>query len=1147
MSKPNETLKHYWRSVSQRKTRLAVLGNGGASEQEFPPGADELVVEGGASRRKFMGLLGASTALAGLTSTGCVRKPVEKIMPFAKRPEDRIPGMPEYYATAHQVGSTVQGVLVESHDGRPTKIEGNPQHSGSQGGTDAWTQASVLNLYDPERSKQVRSKVLSAHIVGGEQPREQVKARMCQTIHDRTLERSKSVDAAEAAVAACEKTIEASGIWNETVAPDGRTITELIIDWDEQLETSWDDARVHLNTHFGKFLAEGGEGLALVVSDSMSPSLRAMQQAFMLAYPKAKIAISDPTYPVNAVNAAERVAGPGARSYHSLDGAKIILSVDSDFMGSEQDHVRLTREFTQGRKVTGPEDAEQMNRLYVVEPHLTTTGAMADNRLRLAAGDCVDFLAALVIELLGKHGMTLPPSAASLASAIRTRGQFDDKTQRYIAAVAKDLADRVNKPNAGPGRVRPDPVAVLVGERQPELAHGLGFLLNVMLRAATTQPPGSLRFVQRLDALPTVSLTELAAGLEDKSIRAVVCLGSNPVYDTPGRLGLAEKLAAAELLVHAGTHHDETGQIAHWHLPTSHYLESWGDLEAADGTTTIQQPLIAPLHDTRSLLEIMALVVPEVGPEGEPLLSTVERSGAELVREHWTKLIAAASDGKQELSDQVWNSWLHDGVVSGIPRSPTLMRPNNWGTFAPLLTAREFDDSAAYEINFHLDPKVLAGEYSNNAWMQEVPHPISKLTWDNAAYISKRLAAELGVENGQNLSISVAGVSLSIPAWIAPGQHDRTVSLSLGYGRHKLGSVAEGAGFDVNVLRGSETEWFVRGDVGRGAGEYDLVSTQDYGSLDPDGPDGTPILNFERRPIYRETDVAGFKRDPEFAKKGDLMPPERLKSPWTRFSQEERPTLSEPIMTGPHQWGMSIDLNTCTGCNACVVACQAENNIPVVGKKEVGNGREMHWIRLDRYYVGSEDDPEAVIMPVACQHCETAPCENVCPVQATAHSPEGLNDMAYNRCIGTRYCANNCPYKVRRFNFFNYNRDIPLEEQMQKNPDVTVRFRGVIEKCTYCVQRISEAKIQAHVDGRDKVRDGEVITACQQVCGADSIVFGDLTDPDSAVSQLKYSNRAEDYSKREPSLRDYGLLTDLNTKPRTTFLARVRNPNPELA
>ncbi|MFO7566319.1 MAG: 4Fe-4S dicluster domain-containing protein, partial [Enhygromyxa sp.] len=926
--------------------------------------------------------------------------------------------------------------------------------------------------------------------------------------------------------------------------------TELSLNWDEQVETNWGDAWAALTETFAQLHGAGGQGLALVVPGSLSPSLRAAQQRFVQTYPKAKVFLCDPTYPINSIRAAEMIAGEGARHYYSLEEAKVIVAVDADFLGVEQDHVRLAREYARNRKLATPGDTDKMNRLYAIEPHLTSTGAQADERLRLPASDIVDFLAALIIELVENHNVPLPDGAERFGSVIRTRGEFDARTKRFIAALAEDLAFQVNKPDAGPGAVKRDKVAIVVGERQPPLAHGLGYLLNSMLHSATVNPPGTLRFSHRLDNVPYESLAQLAEGLDKGTITTVMCLGSNPAYEAPGALAMAEKLGKAKLLIHAGTHLDETGQIAHWHLPMSHYLEAWGDLEAIDGAVSIQQPLIAPIHDTRSALEILAMLIPhQDAASGEWALSSVEKPGDKLVREYWNGEIKAGSKmsaAPGELADKTWRRWLHEGLVSGIPRSPSLLRPNKWQPFADLLVARQVEDSQ-FEINFHLDPKVLAGEFSNNAWMQELPHPISKLTWDNGAYISAALAAELGVEDGDNLAIKVGSVSIQVPAWIAPGQHDRTVSLTLGYGRRQLGTVAEGAGFDVNPLRVDEARWFAPGEVSRGSGKYELVSTQDYGSLDPDGHEGTPIINFEARPIYREASVADFKKHPEFSKVGDLMPPERLKSPWSRYDPETNPTLSVPILHGPHQWGMSIDLNSCISCNACVIACQAENNIAVVGKKEVSNGREMHWIRIDRYYTGPEDNPEAVVMPMLCQHCETAPCENVCPVAATAHSPEGLNDMAYNRCIGTRYCANNCPYKVRRFNFYKYNKDMPETLQMQKNPDVTVRFRGVIEKCSFCVQRINAAKIEAHVEGRDKVRDGEVIVACQQVCPAEAIAFGDITDPNSAVSKLKYKTKDQDYKERKPSMRDYAVLQDLLTIPRTTYLARVRNPNPKLA
>lgn len=1151
MSKPTDNLENYWRGLSQRKTRLKVLGadaQDGAHE-EFPPGADELVVEGGASRRKFMGILGASTALAGLTSAGCVRKPVEHIVPFAKRPEDRIPGVPVYYATAIQVGGTVQGLLVESHDGRPTKIEGNPQHAGSAGGTDVFAQASLLNLYDPERSTKVRSTVASANATGPAAQLDNHKhaavEALCHDIHERTLAETNSVDAADKAKARCAKAAEEHGRWRIIEDEHGPNVTaEINVDWDHQIDTTWESAWAELVPKFESLHAAGGQGLALVVPGSMSPTFRSLQQRFVQTYPQAKVVLCDPTYPINTIRAAEMVGGEGARSFHSLEDAKLVVAVDSDFLATETDHVRLASEWAKGRRVANPGD--EMSRLYVVEPHLSGTGTQADHRLRLPSRDIVDFLIALAIELVETHGVGFPTGAEALGAALKTRGQFDPRTQAFIEALAADLVERAVKPSGKPGARGRDKIALLVGERQPPLAHGLGYLINAMLLAAAANPPATLRFTHRLDHVPMVGLADLAADLESGAITHVVCLGTNPAYDSPGVLNMRDKLGKAQLLVHAGSHVDETGQMATWHLPTSHYLEAWGDLEASDGTVSIQQPLIAPLHGTRSLIEILNMMIPTKGADGWQL-HHAEVPGLDVVRGYWNNEIATGSRNAQALSDQTWQTWLHDGLVSGIPRSRSTIRPSRWRSFSDLLIGRKVED-APYEVNFHLDPKVLAGEYSNNAWMQELPHPMSKLVWDNGAYISATLAAELGVENGDNLAIKVGDASVQVPAWIAPGQHDRTVSLNLGYGRKGIGTVAEDAGFDVHPLRQDEARWFVNGEVSRGSGHYELVSTQDFGSLDPDGKDGTPIgINYEPRPIYRETTTEGFEKDPDFAKRGDLMSPEQLKSPWSRYDPETDPTLSVPVMHGPHQWGMAIDLNTCTNCNACVVACQAENNIAVVGKKECSNGREMHWIRLDRYYTGAEDNPKAAVMPMLCQHCETAPCENVCPVAATAHSPEGLNDMAYNRCVGTRYCANNCPYKVRRFNFFNYNRHLPVTRQMAENPDVTVRFRGVIEKCSYCVQRINHAKIEAHVDGRDKVRDGDVIVACQQVCPTQAITFGDLTDPDSAVSNAKFSTKQEDYREREPSKRNYGVLTDLNTQPRTTYLGRVRNPNPKLA
>lgn len=1046
MTKPTESLKTYWRSLAEHDGTLA------PATDEFPgldavPAPQALVPATKLARRKFAGLLGASTALAGLTTTGCVRKPVEHILPFSKRPEDMIPGQAMYYATAYQVGHSVLGLLVESQDGRPTKVEGNPRHPSSSGATDMWAQGSVLSLYDPDRSR-------VPHRLGA----------------------------------------------------DGK-----------HAATDWDTISAELGASLKELRNAQGAGLALVIPTIVSPTYRDTLKTFKEKFAKARIFVDDPSAATNAIAGAELLAGPGARPTYHLTGAKLIAAFDADFIGTEFDHVRLQREYADGRAVNGPEDAADMSRLYAIEPHFTITGAQADHRLRARGGEVGPLLAALADELF-KAGVRLPPGGEGLTAALP---KFERKPEqdKFIAALAKDL-------NAAKAARKPS--VIIVGERQPAWVHALGFLINYALGNGNN----TLRMRHDDQAIASDGgVAALAAGLADGSITQVICLETNPAYDAPGELGLAEALKG-KVLLHHGSHVDETGKLATWCLPAAHYLESWGDLEAADSTISIVQPLIAPLHSTayytvRSSLELLAWIATEA-----------EIDGYSMVQGYWRGVLGPM------YSDRVWRRWLHDGVVQGVPRDGVAPSPRD---IAPLIkelgTVSVDGVGDKMEVNFHLDPKLVDGRFANNGWLQEAPHPMTKLTWDNAAYISIDTARKLGVENCDLLSVTVGGRSLTLAVWIAPGQADDTVSIALGYGRH-IGAVAEGSGWDGYTLQGAKHPWFIAGaELAKMGGRRMLYSTQDHGSLDPgidpastkDDSVGTnPGRGYPARPIVRETSVDGFKADPEFSQKGDLIAKENLKSLWDHNTHVD---FGPPALTGVQQWGMAIDLNRCTGCTACTVACQAENNIPVVGRAQVANGREMHWIRLDRYYTGPKEAPEAVVQPMLCQHCETAPCENVCPVNATAHSPEGLNDMAYNRCIGTRYCANNCPYKVRRFNFFNFNRDPVNDDQlvrMVKNPDVTVRFRGVIEKCSYCVQRIQEAKIQAHTAGENTVKDGVIVTACQQVCPSAAITFGDVADPKSRVSEVK------------KNVRNYGVLTDLNTRPRTTYLARVRNPNPEL-
>ena len=1060
MSKPTESLKQYWRSLEDAN------GSHQPPADEFPGQAQttdpSFVPTPRLARRKFNGLLGASTALAGLTTTGCLRKPVEHILPFAKRPEDTIPGMPVYYATAFQVGHSVLGLLVESQDGRPTKIEGNPRHPASNGATDAWAQGSVLSLYDPDR---------------------------CRVPHH---------------------------------SKDGK-----------HADSTWDTVQAELGATIKEFKSKQGDGLALLLPTVTSPTFRDLIKQFKEKFAKARIFTHDVAASTNAVAGAEMLVGEFARATYHLSGAKVIAAFDADIFQSQQDHVRLQREFADGRHVGNPDDASNMSRLYAIEPHFTTTGAQADHRLRVRAGLVGPILAAVARELLTTHKLRPPPGGESLADAL-PKAELDAQAQKFVTALTNDLV-------AAKGARATS--AIVVGERQPAWVHAVGLLINYALGNG-----GNSVRLRYDDTAPKMEdIAALAKGLGDGSISQVIALECNPAYDAPGELGLA-KLLAGKLLVHHGSHLNESAKLATWCLPANHYLESWGDVESADSTISIVQPLIAPLHDSWSSLELLAWIV-----------SDAKIDGYSLVKGYWQTNTGAM------WSDKLWRRWLHDGVVQGVQRAGGTPAPREMGPLLTALKGASADAGAGFEINFHLDPMIGDGRGANNGWLQEAPHPMTKLAWDNAAYVSIETARKLEVENCDLVEITVDGRKLTAPVWIAPGQADDTVSLDLGYGRVGLGAVADGAGVDAYPLQAAGNRWFLAGGtVAKAGGRRLIYSTQDHGSLSPGvdpartrdertgkytGPNANEGAanakgdyvgeGYPDRPIVRETTVAKFKGDGrDFAKEGDLMKPEQLVSLWDHNDPKINPDISAPVMTGLQYWGLAIDLNRCTGCGTCTVACQAENNIPVVGRKEVGNGRELHWIRIDRYYTGPKEAPEAVVQPMLCQHCETAPCENVCPVQATAHSPEGLNDMAYNRCIGTRYCANNCPYKVRRFNFFNYNKD-PVNDhelvRMQKNPDVTVRFRGVIEKCSYCVQRIQEAKIQAHTAGEDLVKDGGIVVACQQVCPSQAITFGDIKDPDSKVSKVK------------ANIRNYGVLTDLNTRPRTTYLGRIRNPNPELA
>jgi MoCo/4Fe-4S cofactor protein with predicted Tat translocation signal len=960
-------------------------------EREFPEGASEWDDPEG--RRRFLKLMGASMAMAG--AAGCTRQPEEKIFPYAQQPEQVVPGKPLFFATALTRGGYANGVLVESHLGRPTKVEGNPLHPASLGATDVFGQAEVLQLYDPDRT---------------------------QTVMERGEIRSWSA-------------------FREAVLP------------------ALDAQR-----------ALGGEGLRILTGPVTSPTLAAELEALLVRFPKARWHQWQATSRDAAFEGARMAFGEAVEASYRLDAADVVLSLDADFLSEGPGHLRYTRDFARRR---GPDADGGMSRLYVVESSVSSTGGVADHRLPARASE----VEAIARAVAGGLGLAVAdPGAGAHAE--------------WVEAVVEDL-----RANRGRSLVVP-------GESQPPVVHALAHAINEALGAFGS----TVVLTDPVTARPedgAASIAELTSDMATGKVDLLLILGGNPVYDAPVDLGFREALENVELRVHLGLHADETSAYCHWHLPEAHSLETWGDARAFDGTVTIQQPLIAPLYGGRSVLEVLALL-------GE----RPDRTGHDAVREHWRSRLSGEFE-------KAWRRALHDGIVpdTAFPARDLQVGPGEWA-------ARPTSPGGELELVFRADPRVGDGRYANNGWLQELPHPVTKVTWNNPVLLSPATAERIGLAPPQATShghvvervqLRLEDRSLTAPVWIVPGHPDGTVTLHLGGGRSRAGRVGDGVGVDAFALRTREALSFAAGvEVSRVPGSYLVACTQDHWTIEREHAT-------HERHLARTASLEEYREDRELFRKMGHEPELSL------FEEHTYPK-GEPYRGA---WGMAVDLNKCVGCNACVVACQAENNIPVVGKEEVGRGREMHWIRIDRYYEGGLENPEAVNQPVMCMHCENAPCEVVCPVAATVHSDEGLNDMVYNRCVGTRYCSNNCPYKVRRFNFFLYQDWETPQLALQRNPDVTVRSRGVMEKCSYCVQRINEARIEARNAGRP-LRDGDIRTACQQACPAEAIVFGDVNDPGSRVARLK----------SEP--RNYGMLTDINVKPRTSYLAAVRNPNPRL-
>lgn len=939
-------------------------------EQEFPALSGQ--IPQGIDRRNLLKAMAASLAMAG--AAACTKQPKELIVPYVKQPENVIPGLPLFYATAMPNHGYAVGLLVESHLNRPTKVEGNPDHPASLGSTGIYEQASVLSLYDPDRS--------------------------------------------------------------QTVLKEGRIST-------------YGEFTGVFSSEAQSLAARKGEGFAVLSGITTSPTMQSQMAALLQQWPAAKWYVHDAAVNPAVGTAAKKLGGKSGLVVYDLSKADVIVSLDSDFLNNGPASIAYSKQVSKRRAVEGD---NKRSRFYAVECTTTVSGSIADHRFPAKSSD----IPAIAYQLAKACGVAAPEAPGSAPA--------------WLNAVAEDLKN--NK-----GRC-----AVIPGEFQPESVHLAAHAIN----AALGNFGQTAMLVQGLEPENTGSLQDLTNDLNAGKVETLLILGTNPVYSSPVSLRFVDAIRKARMVVRLGQMFDETSRFSHWHIPEAHYLETWSDSRAFDGTVTIQQPLVEPLYGGKSAHEVLSILL------GKP-----DQTAHDAVKGYWQSQIKGNFDN-------AWAVALHNGWVEG--QKATVAN----SVAAVTLPALPSTPSGSYEIVFRPDPTVGDGEWANNSWLQELPKPATKLTWDNVVLVSPRDAQKIGIMSTDTLEVTVNGRKIKAPAWVQPGTPEGSFTIFFGYGRTASGRVGTGIGYNAYELQDPASPFVSFGDIKNTKEFYRLADTQETQSM------------AGREPVRAAT-LAEFKEHPDFP----TMEPE-----YKPVTEDENLYPAWPY--NGYKWGMSIDLNVCTGCSACIIACQSENNIAVVGKDQVARGRHMHWIRVDRYYHGNLDNPASYNQPVPCMHCEQAPCEVVCPVAATVHSNEGLNEMVYNRCVGTRYCSNNCPYKVRRFNFYLYSDWDTQSLYGSRNPDVTVRSRGVMEKCSYCVQRIQETKIKTEKENRT-IRDGEVMTACQQVCPTNAIVFGDLNDKNSRVA------------KNHASQRNYGLLDDLNTRPRTTYLGYVSNPNEALS
>jgi MoCo/4Fe-4S cofactor protein with predicted Tat translocation signal len=1046
--------------------------------REFPQAASEFPE--GVSRRRWLQMMSASLALGGMA--GC-RYNREEIASFVVRPEGRVPGLPEHFATNFEWAGRVVNALVTSLEGRPLRVDGNadhPAYAKSQptdfkpnkklrsAGTDAMTQASILSLYDQDR----------------------ISACLSRKASGATPERFTKID--------------------KKGDPDDRKNS--IASWEAFAEYVVKSREV-LN-------ASQGEGVAVVFEPSRSPSFRRVLAAVKAKFPKLTLVRYESVFTGNVAKAID-AAGAGKSSLmYDLDQAKVIVSLDSDLLNMDPNSVHYARQFANHRSPTG----EWMNRLYCVESQYSVTGSSADFRMALQSSQIPVLLAK--IEKALDEGKSAEDKAESVPY---NKLKDEDKVQRTVDAIVTDLLA-----NKG--------ACVLVVGSHHSLAAQLA---AIRINAKLGNIGKTVKLYDVPDEMANVEAIKLDAFVQevatnDKKYKSLWILPPNPVFSVAGDVDLAGAIKSIGDVVYLSNYDDETAAHCAWTIPSTHPLEAWGDVRSSDGTYGIGQPMIDPLLlGSKSALEFLSIMA------DLPVVA-----GEAIVRETAKQVLGGS------LSDRLWKESLHSGFVAGSEAKEFKgdLKAEGKSLVAKDLAATPYVlpdgdiklslDRNNLEVVFHPSDVIYDGRLGNNGWLQELPQPITKLTWDNAAICSIGTARKLGLVHGELVSLKQADASVQLPVFIVPGHAEGSFTVNLGYGRSKEkgGVVAGAVGTNLASLRRWNQAAIYKSVEAIGTSiAYPLATTQDHFAIEDEGG---MRENAKRAPqIIREGTLDEYKKDASFTEKivEHHFPNESL---W-----------EEPKVDQNHKWGMTIDLNKCTGCNACVVACQSENNVPIVGKEQVIRGREMHWLRIDRYFQCDYDttldggsfkdpvDPTIVTQPMACAHCETAPCEQVCPVAATVHTEEGINAMAYNRCIGTRYCGNNCPYKVRRFNYFNYNTEYGYfygwqdkrEEASAKlqslvlNPEVTVRGRGVMEKCTYCIQRVQNGKIYSRSKGDGKVHDGDIRTACQEACPTHAIVFGDLHDRTSRVFQSQEDPRA------------YAVLEELNIKPRTLYLSRIRN------